>query len=56
MFRTTSAGTVSSDSTFVGIGVETCSERMLQRPVPAPVFALLLPADRAPELADAASG
>jgi len=29
---------------------------LLQRPVPAPVFALLLPADRAPELADAALG
>ena len=29
---------------------------LLQRPVPAPVFALLLPADRAPELVDAPSG
>jgi hypothetical protein len=27
--------------------------RLLQRPVPAPVSALLLPADRAPELVDA---
>jgi hypothetical protein len=29
---------------------------LLQRPVPAPVFALLLQADPAPELADATSG
>ena len=29
---------------------------LLQRPVPAPVFTLLLPADRAPELAEATSG
>ena len=29
---------------------------LLQRPVPAPVFALLLPADRAPEVASASSG
>jgi signal transduction histidine kinase len=29
---------------------------LLQRPVPAPVFALLLPADRAPDVASASSG
>ena len=29
---------------------------LLQRPVPAPGFALLLPADRAPEVASASSG